>query len=176
MFLGAQWTIIQHWFRRQAIIWTSAGLLFEPMMIRLPTHIFASRGLSQLIRQLLHRHWGKHLTDRVAFPKNVVKRTPWHYIDVIMIMMPSQITSLTVVYSTVCSDADQSKHQSSASLAFVWGIHWDRWIPRTKGQLREKCFHLMTSSWIQEVGTRQSHSEHNLAHILRSILYRTEIL
>ena len=37
--------------------------------------------------------------------------------------------------------------QSSASLAFVWGIHRDRWIPRKKGQLRGKCFHLMTSSW-----------------------------
>ena len=48
----------------------------------------------------------------------------------------SQITSLTIVYSTVYSDADQRKHQSSASLAFVWGIHRDRWIPRTKGQLR----------------------------------------
>ena len=44
------------------------------------------------------------------------------------------------------SDADQRKHQSSASLAFVWGIHRDRWIPRTKGQLRGKFFHLMTSS------------------------------
>ena len=33
------------------------------------------------------------------------------------------ITSLTIVYSTVYSGADQSKHQSSASLAFVWGIH-----------------------------------------------------
>ena len=59
-----------------------------------------------------------------------------HYIDVIMTTMASQITSLTVVYSTVYSDADQRKHQSSASLAFVWGIHRDRWIPRTKGQLR----------------------------------------
>ena len=37
----------------------------------------------------------------------------------------SQITSLTIVYSSVCSGADQRKHQSSASLAFVWGIH--RW-------------------------------------------------
>ena len=35
----------------------------------------------------------------------------------------SQITSLTGVYSTVYSGADQSKHQSSTSLAFVWGIH-----------------------------------------------------
>ena len=37
--------------------------------------------------------------------------------------MASQVTSLTVVYSTVYSDADQRKHQSSASLAFVGGIH-----------------------------------------------------
>ena len=35
----------------------------------------------------------------------------------------SQITSLKVVFSTVYSDADQRKHQSSASLAFVRGIH-----------------------------------------------------
>ena len=35
----------------------------------------------------------------------------------------SQITSLTIVYSIVYSGADQRKHQSSASLAFVWGIH-----------------------------------------------------
>ena len=46
-----------------------------------------------------------------------------HYDDVIMGAMASQITSLTIVYSTVYSDADQRKHQSSASLAFVWGIH-----------------------------------------------------
>ena len=60
----------------------------------------------------------------------------FHYIDVIMTTMASQITSITVAYSTVYSDADQRKHQSSVSLAFVWGIHRDRWIPRTKGQLR----------------------------------------
>ena len=35
----------------------------------------------------------------------------------------SPITSLTIVYSIVYSDADQGKHQSSASLAFVRGIH-----------------------------------------------------
>ena len=35
----------------------------------------------------------------------------------------SQITSLTIVYSIVYSDTDQRKHQSSASLAFVRGIH-----------------------------------------------------
>ena len=46
-----------------------------------------------------------------------------HYDDVKMDAMASQITSLTIIYSTVYSGADQSKHQSSASLAFVWGIH-----------------------------------------------------
>ena len=48
-----------------------------------------------------------------------------HYCDVIMGAMASQITSLTIAYSTVYSDADQRKHQSSASLAFVREIH--RW-------------------------------------------------
>ena len=48
-----------------------------------------------------------------------------HYNDVRMGMMASQITSLTIVYSIVYSGADQSKHQSSASLAFVRGNH--RW-------------------------------------------------
>ena len=61
----------------------------------------------------------------------------------------SQLTSLTIVYSTVYSDADQRKHQSSASLAFVWGIHRDRWIPLTNGQLRGNYFHWMTSSWVK---------------------------
>ena len=49
-----------------------------------------------------------------------------HYIDVIMGAMASQITSLTIVYSTVCSGAYQRKYQSPASLAFLWGIH--RWL------------------------------------------------
>ena len=35
----------------------------------------------------------------------------------------SQITSLTIVFSTVYSDADQRRLQCSASLAFVRGIH-----------------------------------------------------
>ena len=42
-----------------------------------------------------------------------------------MSVMASQITSLTIVYSTVYSGTDERKYQSSASLAFVCGIH--RW-------------------------------------------------
>ena len=57
-----------------------------------------------------------------------------------MIAMASQINILTVVYSTVYSGADQSKHQSSASLAFVRGIH--RWPVNSshKGPVRWKMF------------------------------------
>ena len=46
-----------------------------------------------------------------------------HYNDVTVDAIASQITSLTIVYSIVYSDADHRKHQSSASLAFVRGIH-----------------------------------------------------
>ena len=67
-----------------------------------------------------------------------------HYNDVIMCTIASQITSVTIVYSTGYSDADQRKHQSSASMAVVRGSHRDRWIPRTNGQWRGKCFHFMT--------------------------------
>ena len=51
---------------------------------------------------------------------NLKKR---HYCDVLIGAVASQITSLTVVYSAVYSSTDQRKHQSSASLAFVRGIH-----------------------------------------------------
>ena len=57
-----------------------------------------------------------------------------HYNDVIMGAVASQITSLTIVYSTVYSDTDQRKHQSSASLAFMRGIHRGSVNSRTNGQ------------------------------------------
>ena len=47
-----------------------------------------------------------------------------HNCGVIMGAMASQTTSLTIVYSNVYSVANQRKHQSFASLAFVRGIHW----------------------------------------------------
>ena len=51
--------------------------------------------------------------------------TEHHYNDVIMGAVASQITSVSIVCPTVGSCADQRKHQSCASLAFVRGIH--RW-------------------------------------------------
>ena len=42
-----------------------------------------------------------------------------HYNDVIIGAIAFQITSITIVFSSVYLDTDQRKHQSSASLAFV---------------------------------------------------------
>ena len=67
----------------------------------------------------------------------VQTKSSWYYSDVIMSAMASQITSVSIVYSAIYSGADLRKHQNSASLAFVRGIH--RWLvnsphTRTKGQ------------------------------------------
>ena len=54
--------------------------------------------------------------------------------------MAFQITSVSIVYLTVCSGPDQRKHQSSASLAFVRGIHrWSVNFPH-KGPVTRKMF------------------------------------
>ena len=62
------------------------------------------------------------------------------YNDVMIVAMVSQISSLTIVYSTAYSDADQRKHQSPTSLAFVMGIH--RWPVNSphKGPVMRKMF------------------------------------
>ena len=66
----------------------------------------------------------------------VVMSVSEHFADVIMTTIASQITSLTVVYS----DADQRKHQSSASLAFVWWIHRGPVNSPHKGPVTRKMF------------------------------------
>ena len=71
-----------------------------------------------------------------------------HYNDVIMGAIASQITNLTIVYSIVYSDADQRNIKDPRHWPLCVEFTGDRWIPRTNGQLRGKCFHLMTSSWL----------------------------
>ena len=68
-----------------------------------------------------------------------------------MSAMASQINSLTIVYSTVYSGVDQRKHQSSASLAFVRGIHWWPVNSPHKWPVTRRCLHLMPSSWLANV-------------------------
>ena len=153
---------------RQAIIWTNAGLLsiepektnFNEILIEIQNFSFNKK--IQICRLQNGGHCVNASLESVPYKHGTTTWCPHFpslclqmalhftvpYNDVIMTTIASQITSLAFVYSTVYSDADQRKHQSSASLAFVWGIPRDRWIPRTKGQLRGKCFHLMTSSWM----------------------------
>ena len=63
-----------------------------------------------------------------------------HYGGVIMSRMASQITSLTIVCPNFYSGADQRKHHSSASLAFVRGIHRRSVNYPHKGPVMRKMF------------------------------------
>ena len=84
-----------------------------------------------------HRH--KFLAWSLFIPCSLVLDFD-HYDDVIMTMLASQITSLTVVYSIVYSGVNQRKHQSSASLAFVWEIHRGPVNFPHKGPVTRKMF------------------------------------
>ena len=65
-------------------------------------------------QQIIARQMSSYFMGKVV--------TALRYSDIILGAMASHITSLTIVYSTVYSGADQRKHQSSASLAFVLEI------------------------------------------------------
>ena len=67
-------------------------------------------------------------------------KTHWLYGDVIMDAIASQITSLVIVYSAFYSGADQRKHQTSASLAFVRGIRRGLVNSRHKWPITRKMF------------------------------------
>ena len=77
------------------------------------------------------------------FPMSrMILKVTTHYNDPIMSTTASQITSLTIVYSTVYLGVDQRKHPSSASLAFVRRIHrWPVNFPH-KGPVTRKMFPL----------------------------------
>ena len=91
---------------------------------------------------------------------NVLKLENVHHSDVIMSTMASQITSLTIVYSSVYSGADQRKHQSSASLVFVRGIH--RWPVNSphKGPVTRETFSFddVIMYWSQSVTCCHPHA------------------
>ena len=75
-------------------------------------------------RCILRPHWWWSTRVRARYIASY-DSSKYPHNDVIMSAMASQNTSLTIAYSTVYSGADQRNHQSSASLAFVRGIH--RW-------------------------------------------------
>ena len=139
--------------QRQAIISTNAGILlikalrtnFGEILIEIQTFSLKEIRLKMssakccpfrlgLNKLLAVFNWISHYVQMGAhsrFPNTSKPEIVGHYTDVIMSATASQITSVSFVYSIVCSGPDQRKHQSSASLSFVRGIH--RW-PLTKGQ------------------------------------------
>ena len=82
-----------------------------------------------------------------------------YYDDVIMTMLASHITSLTVVYSIVYLGVDQRKHQSSASLSFVRGIHRGPVNSPHKWPVTRKMFPfddvIMKLMWFTELNTNR---------------------
>ena len=80
--------------------------------------IVQCNGLTRVHMQISHNWLGKSLKPNLR--------------------LASQITSLTIVFSTVNSRADQRKYQSSASLASVRGIHrWQVNWPHTRPVTRK---------------------------------------
>ena len=130
---------ILHYFMKEPY-WGWRELSWEPYNDIIRVGIIYRYGENQYVKHS-HNCWHDYVEVNT-------KKVDSHYSDVIMSTMASQITSLIVVYSTVYSGLDQRKHQSSASLAFVRGIHRGRWIPCTNGQWRGKCFQLITSLWL----------------------------
>ena len=105
--------------------------------------------------------------------------------------MASQFISVSIIYSTICSGTDQRKHQSSASLAFVRGIH--RWlvnsphkVPITRkmipfddvimnGCKNDKPYQLATRTYCEYIGIVHSQI---LTHMAQSHfwLWTTDVL
>ena len=121
--------------------------------------IFISRGICwQLmlmifgITELIQIHFIA-FSFTFQIPKHAYYQKPIHYSDVIMGVMASQITSLTIIYSIIYLGADQRKHQSSASLAFVLGIH--QW-PVTQKMFIFDYFIMKRFVYKSRVGTVQN--------------------
>ena len=108
---------------RHAYAWQIGPFSQDTLVIWIKFHVF--QGGDEITYTLLVFGWHKSGTFvwRVYFCRFCELFN--HYGDVMMGVLASQISSLTIVHSNVYSGADQRKHQSSVSLAFVRGIH--RW-------------------------------------------------
>ena len=103
--------------------------------------------------------------------KKIINEFSWysrmihHYRDVIISAMASEITDVSIVYSTVYGRRSKKTLKLRVTAWPLWGeFTGDRWIPCTQGQWRGKCFHLMTSSWksaISQILQCISHISHN---------------
>ena len=86
-----------------------------------------------------------------------------HYIDVIMRGDGIWNYRVSIVYSTVCSGVDQRKHQRSASLTFVRGIHPGPVESPHKGPVTRKMFpvddDIMNHYWYTQPATDRNNND-----------------
>ena len=106
--------------------------------INVERYMGSHRAIKQTRYHLPCNVWRMSIPSIHTWYKQVIQLT--YYRDVIMSAMASHITGASIVYSTVCSGADQRKHQSFASLVFVRGIHWWPVNFRDKGPVTRKMF------------------------------------
>ena len=124
--------IRQHWGAGNGLVPSGHKPLPEPVLTRIYVGNYSQWMPQNLTNETLPllRIMAWRL-QAISYYQIYVAMTFWghnqlnYYNDVIMGVMASQTTSFTIVYSTVYLGADQRKHQSFASLAFVQGIH--RW-------------------------------------------------
>ena len=92
-----------------------------------------------------------------------------HYSDVTMSAMASQITGVSIICSIVCSNVDRINHQSSRQ--------WPLWPVDSlhKGPVKQKSFHLITSSWTLKSNFRALLTKRNifLFHIFICLMMRS---
>ena len=111
--------------------------------------------------------------SHVAFSNKILTQFPQrHSSDVLISAMASQITGVSTVCSIVYSCVNQRKHQSSASLAYVRGIH--RWtaVSPHKGLITRKMFPFddVTMSYNSQLWTQMHHNNMKYTHPFISII------
>ena len=110
--------------RRDVFMWVWVTYMHGTDDWQIETHYGLLSLVFFYIKNALVRSRGYHFVARgFPFVNSPVRHlyASLHYSDVIMSVMASQITCVTIVYSSVCSGADQRNHQSPESLAFVRG-------------------------------------------------------
>ena len=111
--------------RMEVLDWKTACSMLELPFISTPSHGWHRitwQFSGELARYLLSQNIKRALLFRCVIITPGILHTK-HNSDVIMSAMASQITSLTIVYSTVYSGTDQRKLLVSALHAFVMGIY-----------------------------------------------------
>ena len=116
-----------------------------PTFIRYNIVSPVSRGNWQMIVWSMDTHHIRFVKDmRIVKLNKVIPMT--HYGDVIMGAIASQITASRLFTQPFIQTQIKENIKAPRHWPLCGEFTGDRWIPRTNGQWRGKCFHLMTSS------------------------------